>query len=145
MQRINLPSGQTADLRDVADVTERMRRPLKRNQAQLVARPAFAAAVRAAQSAEKNENGELTPEEQTAIGAGLGDAFDLLEDLNDHLCVALTAGWSYGFAVSMDSLQDLPGRDLDALRKACSPFLNELLPNFEPSPDDASPIAPSGV
>jgi len=143
MQHLTLPSGATADLRDVADVTERMRRPIKRLQAKLTAIPEFAAAVRDAQAAQASGNGELTYDQQVEIAAGMGAAFDVLEDLNDSLCAAMVAGWSFGFAVSVDGMQDLPGRDLDALRKACTPFLAQLNPDFEPSPDDASPIAPS--
>jgi hypothetical protein len=143
MQHLTLPSGATADLRDVADVTERMRRPVKRLQAKLTAIPEFAVAVRDAQAAEKSADGELTPDQQIEIAAGLGAAFDVLEDLNDALCAALVAGWSLGFAVSADAMQDLPGRDLDALRKACGPFLAELNPDFEPSPAADSPTAPS--
>jgi hypothetical protein len=73
----------------------------------------------------------------------MGEAFDLLEDLNDALVVALVAGWSYGFGVSVDSVQDLPGRDLDALRAAVSPYLSQLNPDFDPSPAADSPTGAS--
>jgi hypothetical protein len=73
----------------------------------------------------------------------MGEAFDLLEELNDALVAALVAGWSYGFVVSADAVQDLPGRDLDALRTAVAPFLAQLNPDFEPSPDAASPSVAS--
>lgn len=143
MNHITLPSGATADIREVADVTERQRRPIKRIQTKLAAIPEFADAVREAQ--DKTEDGELSPEAQLTIAAGLGEAFDLLEDLNDALVAALTAGWSYGFAVSADAVQDLPGRDLDALRNAVAPFLAQLAPDFEPSPDADSPTEASGA
>jgi len=73
----------------------------------------------------------------------MGAAFDLLEDLNDSLAAALVAGWSYDFPVSLDSMQDLPSRDLDALREKCGPYMARLMPDFEPTPEDASPTAPS--
>lgn len=145
MIHVTLPSGATADLRPVSDVTERQRRPIKRIQAQLAARPVFAAAVREAEAAAKAEGGELTPDAQMRIAAGMGDAFDLLEELNDSLVVAMVAGWSFGFAVSMDAVQDVPGADLDALRKECSPYLHQLLPDFEVSAEPDSPTAPSGA
>lgn len=145
MQHITLPSGATADLRDVADVTERMRRPVKRLQTRLTAIPEFARAVADANAAQAQDMSDLTPAQQLEIAAGMGAAFDVLEDLNDALCAALVAGWSFPFAVSADGMQDLPGRDLDALRTACGPFLPQLNPDFEPSPDPASPIAPSTV
>lgn len=145
MIHVTLPSGATADLRSVADVTERQRRPIKRIQAQLAARPAFAAAVKEAQAAAKASGAELSPEAEMRIAAGMGDAFDLLEELNDSLVTAMVAGWSYGFPVTMDAVQDVPGSDLDALRKECAPYLPQLLPDFEVSTEPDSPIAPSGA
>jgi hypothetical protein len=145
MIHITLPSGASADLRPVSEVTERQRRPIKRIQAQLAARPAFAAAVKEAQAIAKAAGTVLDPEAELRIAAGMGDAFDLLEDLNDSLVAALVAGWSYGFAVTVDGVQDVPGADLDALRKECAPYLPQLLPDFEPSADADSPIAPSGA
>jgi hypothetical protein len=139
--RISLPSGATADLRPVADVTERQRRPIKRIQTTLAGMPSFAAAVAEAQ---KNEGTELTPEAQLKIAAGMGEAFDLLEGLNDALIVAAVRGWSYEFPVSADGCQDLPGRDLDALRSAASPYLSALMPDFDPTPAADSPSVPSG-
>jgi hypothetical protein len=141
---LTLPSGATADLRDAADVTERQRRPIKRIQAQLAALPAFVAAVKEAEAAQQ-VSGELTPDQQLAIAGGMGEAFDLLEELNDYLIGAVVRGWSYDFPVSADAAQDLPGRDLDALREACAPYLKALMPNFEPNPDPASPTVPSAV
>ncbi|MFJ9616705.1 hypothetical protein [Streptomyces noursei] len=142
MIHINLPSGASADLRDVADVTERQRRPIKRIQSQLAARPAFAAAVKEAQAI---SGAELSPEAELRIAAGMGDAFDLLEELNDFLVAALVAGWSYGFPVTADAVQDIPGADLDALRTECAPFLPKLLPDFEPTAEADSPTVPSGA
>lgn len=142
MQHLTLPSGATADLRAVADVTERMRRPIKRLQTRLSGIPEFASAVHDAQVSGMDE---LTPAQQVYIAAGMGAAFDVLEDLNDALCAAMVAGWSFGFAVSMDAMQDIPARDLDALREAVAPFLSQLNPDFEPSPAADSPIAPSTV
>lgn len=141
MQHLTLPSGATADLRDVADVTERNRRPIKRIQTKLAGLPAFTSAVQEAK--DQTDGTELTPEQQLKIAAGMGEAFDLLEELNDALVAALVAGWSYGFAVSADAVQDLPGRDLDALRTAVAPFLPQLNPDFDPSPEPDSPTVAS--
>lgn len=144
MNRHTLPSGATVDIREVADVTERMRRPIKRVQSQLGANADFVAAVATAQAIKGNGD-DLSPAEQLSIAAGMGAAFDDLENLNDLLVAAMTAGWSYDFPVSADACQDIPGRDLDALRELCSPYLAQLLPGFEPDPDPASPIVPSGA
>ncbi len=144
MIRVNLPSGGWADIRDVADVTERQRRPIKRAQSKLGANGEFLAAVKAAQDLKGDET-ELTPAEQSEIAAGLGSAFDDLEELNDLLVAALVAGWSYGDVVTADACQDIPGRDLDALREAVTPYMAQLMPGFEPSPDPDSPTGPSTV
>lgn len=151
MIHLNLPSGATADIRAVADVTERSRRPIKRIQSKLGANAEFTAAVSTAQTiqskakAKGKEDAPLSAKDQLSIAAGMGSAFDDLELLNDLLVTAMVAGWSYDFPVSADACQDLPGRDLDALREACSPYLAQLLPGFEPTPDADSPTDPSSV
>jgi hypothetical protein len=144
MQRKNLPSGAWADIREVADVTERARRPIKRVQAKLAANGDFRAAVEAAEES-TDDGSEMSVADQMAIAEGMGSAFDDLELMNDLLVAALVAGWSYEFPVSTDAVQDLPGRDLDALREAVSPLLSQLMPGFEPSPEASSPIVPSTV
>jgi hypothetical protein len=144
MFRTNLPSGAWADIREVADVTERQRRPIKRVQANLGGNAAFVSAVDTAKDL-KGDGTDLTQAEQLSIAAGMGAAFDDLEKLNDLLVVAMTAGWSYAFPVSEDAVQDIPGRDLDALREVVSPYLAQLLPGFEPTPDANSPTVPSGA
>lgn len=140
MTRLNLPSGATADLRPVEDVTERQRRPIKRIQAALAGNRAFAEAVSEAQ---RSGGRDLTQDAQLRIAAGMGDAFDQLEELNDRLIVAFVRGWSYGFDVNVDNVQDIPSRDLDALREAVSPLMQKLMPDFEPTPEADSPTGPS--
>ncbi|MBM9504521.1 hypothetical protein [Actinacidiphila acididurans] len=122
-------------------MTERQRRPIKRLQAQLVADADFAAAI--TQAKRSGGTDSLTDEEEMRIAAGMGSAFDTLENLNDSLIVALVAGWSYGHPVTLDGVQDIPGHDLDALRKECAPLMRQLMPDFEPTPDPESPIGPS--
>jgi hypothetical protein len=142
-QHLTMPSGATVDLRDVSDVTERQRRPIKRINSKLAALPSFVAAVQEAEAAQKVSGEALTMDQQLSIAAGMGEAFDLLEALNDNLIVAAVRGWSYGFPITEDSVQDLPTRDLDALRETVAPFLRELMPNFEPTPDADTPTGPS--
>lgn len=140
---IALPSGASAELRDVQDVTERMRRPIRKVQTQLAGNAKF---IDALGDAEKFKDGtEIDEATQRAIAEGMGEAFDPLELLNDLLVVAAVVSWSYAFPVTVDNVQDVPGRDLDALRKVASPYLKNMLPDFEPNPDADSPTAPSGV
>jgi hypothetical protein len=139
--RVELPGG-WADLRPVSDITERMRRPIKRLTAKLTSYPQFMDAVKEASETTKG-GADLTPDEQLALAAGMGDAFDALEDLQDALVVAVVRGWSWGEAVTVDAVLDLPGPALDALRTAVSPWQNAMNPNFDPTPDPASPTGPS--
>lgn len=142
MIHLNLPSGASADIRDAADVTERQRRPIKRIQSKLAANVEFSAAVRTAEAA-KGDDGTLSAADQSAIAEGMGSAFDDLETFNDLLVAAFVAGWSYDFPVSVDACQDLPSRDLDALREHVTPLMKVLMPGFETSVDDESPTVPS--
>jgi hypothetical protein len=131
---ITLPSGATADLRPVADITERHRRPLKKIQTQLVRLTEFGEAIAKAQG-----NKKLTKADQEAIANGLGEAFEPLEELNDRLVIAAVRGWSYDFPVDYENVLDLPGRDLDALREAVAPYMAELMPDFSPSQERNTP------
>jgi hypothetical protein len=140
--RIELPGG-WADLRPVSDVTERMRRPIKKLSAKLTSFPGFMAAIGQAQASTDGGKTELSQTEQVAIAASMGEAFDVLEELQDALVVAVTRGWSWEAPVSADGVLDLPGPALDALRQAASPWQKALSPNFEPTPDPASPTGPS--
>jgi len=133
-KRITLPSGATADLRPVCDITERHRRPIKRLQAQLMKLTEFAEAVQKAQDKKR-----LSKADRDALAEGLGDAFDPLEELNDRLVIAAVRGWSYDFPVDYDNLLDLPGRDIDALREEVAPYLHEIFPEFGPNKDRDTP------
>jgi hypothetical protein len=140
--RIPLPGG-WADLRPVCDITERMRRPIKRLSARLTSYPAFMEAVREAEASGGGAN--MTPEEQLKVAATMGDAFDVLEELQDQLVITAVRGWSWDFPVTADAVLDLPTPALDALREAVSPYRNALNPNFAPDPDPASPTEPSSA
>lgn len=133
-EHITLPSGATADLRPVADITERHRRPLKRLQTELMKLHEFAEAIEKANGSKK-----LTKAEQDKVAEGLGAAFEPLEELNDRLVVAAVRGWSYSFDVSYENVLDVPSRDLDALREAVAPYLAELMPDFSPTKDRNTP------
>lgn len=142
--RVQLPGG-WADLRPVSDVTERMRRPIKRLSARLTSYPAFMQAVQSAEQTTDGGKKELSESEKLGIAAAMGDAFDVLEELQDALVVAVTRGWSWDTPVTADGVLDLPGPALDALRQAVAPYQTALNPTFEPTPDPASPTGPSSV
>lgn len=113
MDKIDLPGGAWAQLRDPDTITERQRRPIK-------------AAMIAAGS-----SGEF----QAALADGIFD----------HLVLALLESWSFDAPVTAEGLLDLPGSAYDALTKACTPMLKQILPDFAPTPDPESPSAPSNA
>lgn len=138
MQHIVLPSGATVDIRAAADVTERHRRPLRKLQGELGRHAEFFEAMEKAQ-AKLQAGKKLTKTEQDSIADDLGPALDLVEELNDRVVIALVAGWSYSLPVELDSVLDLPGADLDALRAVVSPLARELMPDFSVTKDKDSP------
>ncbi len=140
--RVELPGG-WADLRPVSDITERMRRPIKRLSTRLTSFPSFMDAVKDGTAATA-DGAEMTQAEQLTLAAAMGDAFDVLEDLQDALVVAVTRGWSWDFPVTADGVLDLPGPALDALRQAVAPWQTALNPNFEPTPKEG-PTEPSSA
>ena len=138
IKRFTLPSGATADLREACDITERHRRPIRHLRTQVARMTEFADALEKAQKAEAAGK-KLSKADKDALADGLGEAMGPLEELNDRLCVAAVAGWSYDFPVTLDNLLDIPARDLDALREAVTPYMAELFPDFSPSKDKDSP------
>jgi hypothetical protein len=82
---------------------------------------------------------KLTKAESDALSEDLGPALDIVDELNDRVVIALVAGWSYDLPLELDSVLDIPGADLDALREAVVPLSAGLLPSFEPTKDKGSP------
>jgi hypothetical protein len=142
--RVPLPGGHWADLRPVQDITERHRRPIRKLTMGLLGNPAFTQAIKSVQASGKSPD-ELTEDEQIDLTAGMGTAFDDLEQVQDLLIVAAVRGWSWdAVPVTLDGILDLPGQALDALRAFVAPYQGALSPNLtEPSPDVTSPTGPS--
>lgn len=137
--RVTLPNGAWADFRPVSDITERMRRPIKKLSTQLTSHPEFVEAVTSAQGK------ELTQAEQLRIAGAMGAAYDTLEELQDRLVCAAVRGWSFAQEITPDGLLDLPGIALDALREHASPYMSALNPSFEPTTESDSPTVPSNA
>lgn len=138
--RIDLPNGNWADLRPVGEVSERLRRPIKRLTAKLASYPDFMRAVDTAQSKKK-----LTQADQLSIASAMGDSFDVLEELQDRLVIAAVRGWSFPQDITVDGLLDIPCMASDALREAAAPYQSALNPDMGPSPEADSPTGPSGA
>jgi hypothetical protein len=137
--RVGLPNGGWADFRPVSDITERMRRPIKKLSTQLASHPEFVTAVQSAQGK------EMTQTEQLQIAAAMGDAFDVLEELQDRLVCAAVRGWSFPQEVTPDGLLDIPSAALDALREHAAPYQTGLNPSFEPTTESETPTGPSNA
>lgn len=144
MQHLTLKAGGWVDLRDPADVPERLRRPVRRIQMLLAANPAFTEVVQEAAAKGVAAVRDVTEDQAVAMVSGMGaDAFDLMDELNDRAVLARVMGWSFGDQVTLEALQDLPGAVYDELRTLCADGALETGTDFSPSQDEASPTGPS--
>lgn len=142
--RHQLPDKAWADLRDSAEVPERLRRPVRRLQMLLAADPAFKSVVDAAQSGGAQAMQDIDESAAVDMMAGMGEtAFTRMDEMNDHLVISRVAGWSFAGEVSLEGLLDLPGGAYDALRTLCADGALGGGPDFSPSQDPESPTAPS--
>lgn len=143
IKRENLPGGGWADLRDEAEIPERLRRPVRAIQMKLARDPAFAAVIAEASKKGVAAVKGIDPTEAAQMASQMGDeAAGLLDELNDRLIIARVMGWSYDADVSMDALLDLPGPDYDRLKELCAEGALEGT-DFGPSQDENSPTVPS--
>lgn len=148
IHRETLPDGGWADLRDAADVPERLRRPVRTLQMMLAADPAFGKVVADAKAkgVEAVRAGVDEAEALQMVEAMGRESFERMDELNDALVVSRVVGWSYDPPVTRDALLDLPGAVYDHLRKICADgALDDTGPDFSPSQDPASPTVPSTV
>ncbi|MCH0555817.1 hypothetical protein [Streptomyces sp. MUM 16J] len=141
--RHQLPGGGWADLRDPADVPERLRRPVRALQMRLARDPAFGRVVADATDKGVQALADIDEAQAVQMVAAIGDdSMGLMDDLNDRLVISRVAGWSYGDTVSVDSLLDLSSLVYDKLRELCADGALDG-PDFSPSQDAASPTGPS--
>jgi hypothetical protein len=125
--KVDLPDGAWALLRDPAKVPERLRRPVTNLAAKL--HPEIAAAKEAG-----TDGPDLT-----------ADVLGGFQALNDLVMVAVVADWSFDLAVTPETVGDLPGDAYDVLRRETAKCVTDLIPDFSPNPDPASPTPPSGA
>lgn len=144
MQRVYLKAGGWADLRDHAEVSERLRRPVTRIQMLLAADPAFSGVVKDAAATGITSVDDVSPDKAVAMMDGMGaSSVELMFDLQDRAILARVMGWSFGPVVTLDSLQDLPAPAYDELGKLCAPGALDNGPDFSPSQEENSPTDPS--
>lgn len=111
-------------LRDPKMISERMRRPII----------AKATAMRVVANKVTASDGEDSFSEEEFLS---------LYAFNDLVAVAVVSEWSWDTPVSVEGLLDLPAADYDAVLKITAPLVTELMPKFEPDPDENSPTEPS--
>ena len=142
--RHQMPGEGWADLRDAADVPERLRRPVRTIQMKLAQNPAFKDVVDDAKKKGVKAMEDIDEAQAVEMAAVMGDeAFGLMDELNDRLIISRVAGWSYGDEVTLDALQDLPGAVYDKLKEMCAEGALEGGPDFSPSTEADSPTEPS--
>lgn len=126
MTRVELPGGAWAELRGVNEVSERLRRPVVN------------LCIRANELGVFDEGADGNPSTPSTEG------LEVVEALQDHVCVALIASWSFDLPITVDTVVDIPGPAYDALRVATAPLFLELMPDFGPSnPSDRT--TPTGA
>ena len=139
MDKVSLPDGAWAVLRDPDQVTERQRRPLVRLQRRALAK--------AAPQLQGVDLEELTPAEVLERLAPMlaSEDFDALEEIDDHVIAVLVESWSFDFPVSADTSLDVPSKARVALVEECRKLLPRLLGDTtdEDVFDPSSPTVPA--
>lgn len=122
--KIELPGGNWAKLRDPQDITDKQRRPLAKLQRLLAASDLGDALTQRAEMGEEVTEKQLNDLLKPVLA---GEEWDLLESTSDLLVVALVEEWSFEQPITAESVQNLPGRVSKALRAACDPLLTDVL------------------
>ena len=122
-ERIELPDGAWAELRNPRSVPERLRRPVTKMMFQI------------SQQQTETINNDFVDPEMVLV----------YSELNDLLIVARVAAWSYDLPISVDSVLDLPGDAYEILQAKAAESMTEMIPNFGQSSDQESPTQPSDV
>jgi len=159
-ERVDLPSGNHAILRDPETITVKMRKPLQRIQMRL----GFDSDLQSLVRYQMRVMRELTAAQKAAADAGAefdlesfepslpspvrqaelsDEQLDLLGDLATTSTVTLIESWSFSAPVTRDALEDLPPKDFEALVEVAAKYRDDLIPNFDVDPDPESPIEPS--
>jgi len=120
-------TGGWIEMREPDQVSERLRRPIEL--AFLDLSDDVAAAI---------------DPERTDVRLSAAD-MAILHQANDLAAVAIVESWSFGPAVTVDALVDLPSVAYREILAATAPVALKLLPDFEVSPADDSPTSPSNV
>jgi hypothetical protein len=140
-QKINLPGENWALLRDPGDVSERLRRPFVNLQRRLIGSGVGKVLMDLAPDGDVEKVDDRKTME--ALRPVIADPdFEIIEDLNDLLVVALVAEWSFEAPVTLDAVLDLPNAVRTALVAACEPLVGPLV-GETPDEDLFDPASPT--
>lgn len=73
------------------------------------------------------------------------DDLEFLLEFNDAVAMCLVVGWSFPEPISIEGLQNLPGKVYDEIVKHGQANVARLLPNFSVDPDPKAPGESSNV
>lgn len=141
MEKVALPDGAWAQLRDPDEITERQRRPLQRLQRRTIMKALPHLAL------EGVEIDKVSPAEfLNKLAPLLSDEdLDALEEIDDHVIVTLVESWSFDVPVSLDSTLDLPSKQRKALLAECNKLMGRVMGDTpdEDVLDVSSPTTPA--
>ena len=135
-EKISLPSGGWAVLREASAVPVKLRRPVEKAILALGQSQAKNALV----SAPDLSDSEKVAEVAASIKPEILDQFN---DLNDLLIVAVVESWSFEAPISVESLGDFSQADYEALQTIAAKDVTSMMPRFGASNDPDSPTKPS--
>ena len=128
--KVNVTGG-WVELRAVDEVPERLRRPIV---------DVTFAGVTLKDGIDKMEadpQAEVDPEFVATL-------LSFSRQFGDLAAVAFVKEWSFPEPVTLESIQNLPGKVFDEIQAAVGPLANELLPSFQPTKESvADPKAPT--
>lgn len=137
-EKIALPSGGWAILRDPAAVPVKLRRPVEK------------ALLALGQSQAKNaltNSADLSDTQKAAeVAASINpQILDQFNELNDLLILARIESWSFDFPISKESLGEFAQADFEMLQEISAKDVTSMMPKFGISNDPESPPNPSGA
>ena len=142
--RHQLPGDGWADLRDPAEIPERLRRPVTTLQMLLARDPAFANVVKDAKDKGVKALDDIDEDQAVDMVGAMGEeSFARMQELSDRIIVSRVAGWSYDLPINQDALLDLPGSVYDKLKELTADGALQNGPDFSPSTEADSPTEPS--
>ena len=136
-EKINLPSGGWAIVREPSAVPVRLRRPVEK--ALLVLGKSQAKGALEAAPSDLNDEAKAAQVAAT-IDPAILDEFN---DLNDLLIIARIESWSFENSIDLDSVGNLSQGDYEVLQQISATDITSMMPKFGISNDSDSPTKPS--